>query len=121
MRKRRPTSSPGLEAPDASLDGPTRVRRASTLAPPRDASSREVAPRALLHELEVHQLELEMQNEELLSARNEAENALARYTELFDFAPIGYATLGIDGCIREVNHAGAQVLGLPRSRLIGMD
>jgi PAS domain S-box-containing protein len=120
MRKRRPTSSPGLEAPDASLDGPTRVRRASTVAPSRDAPSHEVDPRALLHELEVHQLELEMQNEELLSARNEAENALARYTELFDFAPIGYATLGIDGCIREVNHAGAQVLGLPRSRLIGM-
>src|SRR5688572_30188802 len=76
--------------------------------------------RSLLHELRVHQLELEMQNEELRAARLETESALARYTELFDFAPIGYATLSRDARIREVNHAGAQLLGLSRARLVGM-
>ena len=46
-------------------------------------------PRRLVHELEVHQVELEMQNEELQAARLEIEEGLQRYTELFDFAPMG--------------------------------
>jgi two-component system CheB/CheR fusion protein len=75
--------------------------------------------RRLMHELDVHQLELELQNEELRSARLELEAGLARYTELFDFAPIGYATLGPNDVVREINHAGALLLGNPRSRLIG--
>jgi two-component system CheB/CheR fusion protein len=73
----------------------------------------------ILHKLEVHQAELEVQNEELRNARAETESALARYTELFDFAPIGYATLSPDGVVRELNHAGACLLGGPRSRVIG--
>jgi two-component system CheB/CheR fusion protein len=73
----------------------------------------------LLHELEVHEIELEMQNEELRTARLELEHGLARYTELFDFAPIGYATLGPFQIIRELNHSGARLLGKERGRLIG--
>jgi PAS domain S-box-containing protein len=72
----------------------------------------------LLHELQVHQVELELQNEELQRARGELELALRRYTELFDFAPIGYARLSADGMIREVNHAGAHLLGRERARLV---
>jgi len=72
-----------------------------------------------VHELEVHQVELELQNEELRAARLETEAGLERYTELFDFAPIGYLTLATDETIREINHVGAQLLGRPRSRLIG--
>jgi two-component system CheB/CheR fusion protein len=72
-----------------------------------------------MHELEVHQTELELQNEELRAARGETEAALARYTELFDFAPIGYATLSANGVIRELNHAGARLLGSVRSRAVG--
>ena len=49
--------------------------------------------RQLVHELEVHQIELEMQNAELLRARDEAETALDKYTDLYDFAPVGYFTL----------------------------
>ena len=73
----------------------------------------------LVHELQVHEIELEMQNEELRGARVEVEAGLARYTELFDFAPIGYATLAPDETIREINHAGARLLGEERSRLAG--
>jgi len=73
----------------------------------------------LLHELEVHQVELEMQNAELRQARNEIESALAKYTDLYDFAPVGYFTLGRDGAISAVNLTGAGLLGIDRSRLLG--
>src|SRR5262249_3469979 len=75
--------------------------------------------RRLVHELEVHQMELELQNEELRVARHETEAGLERYTELFDFAPIGHATVEVDYTIREINHAGARLLGKDRSRLLG--
>jgi PAS domain S-box-containing protein len=71
-----------------------------------------------LHELEVHQIELEMQNEELREARVEMESALARYTEMFEFAPVGYVTVSLDGVLREMNHAAARLLGRMRSQLL---
>ena len=73
----------------------------------------------LVHELQVHQIELEMQNEELRRSRAEVEAWLERYTELYDFAPVGYLTLGPDGSIRQVNLAGASLLGVERARLSG--
>jgi PAS domain S-box-containing protein len=73
----------------------------------------------LLHELQVHQVELEMQNEELRETRREIEAALEKYSRLYDFAPVGYVTLDRDGAIREVNLAGAGLLGRERSRLRG--
>jgi PAS domain S-box-containing protein len=72
-----------------------------------------------LHELEVHQVELELQNEELRNARQTMESALERYTEVFDFAPIGYATLDLQGNVVEINHAGGELLGGERSTFIG--
>jgi PAS domain S-box-containing protein len=83
-----------------------------------DAKVRTEADR-LSHELRVHELELEMQNEELRATRQELEAGLARYTELFDFAPIGYASLDFDATIREINHAGARLLGDERGALVG--
>jgi two-component system CheB/CheR fusion protein len=74
---------------------------------------------SLLQELEVHQIELEMQNEELLAARRESEAALRRYTEIFDFAPIAYFVMDGGGTIRGLNLAGARLLGRERSRLVG--
>jgi signal transduction histidine kinase/CheY-like chemotaxis protein len=71
----------------------------------------------LLHELEVHQIELEMQNAELAHSRLETETALERVTDLFDFAPIGYLTLERSGTILESNLAAAALLGLARSAL----
>jgi len=73
----------------------------------------------LVQELEVHQIELEMQNEELKKIRAELEEALGRYKDLYDFAPVGYILLGGDGSIRQINLAGASLLGLERSKLIG--
>jgi PAS domain S-box-containing protein len=73
----------------------------------------------LLHELQVHQIELEMQNEELQRARIEVEQGLSRYTDLYEFAPVGYLTLNREGEIRQVNLTGARLLGLERSRLVG--
>ncbi|UCV05280.1 ATP-binding protein [Dechloromonas denitrificans] len=73
---------------------------------------------ALLHELRVHKIELEMQNEALRESYHQAEAALARYTDLYDFAPIGYVTLSRDGKIQQINLAGARLLGLGRSKLV---
>jgi formate hydrogenlyase transcriptional activator len=73
--------------------------------------------RRLLHELQVHQVELEMQNEELLRAREELEVSRNKYAELYDFAPVGYFTFDARGLIREVNLAGAQLLGIERRLL----
>jgi PAS domain S-box-containing protein len=72
----------------------------------------------LLHELQVHQLELEMQNSELREARDEVEVQLGRYTDLYDFAPVGYYSINEQGLILDVNLTGAALLGVERSRLI---
>ena len=71
-----------------------------------------------LHELEVHQIELELQNEELKRARAELETVLTRYTTLYDFAPTGYFTLDRKGAILGLNLAGASLLGMNRSALV---
>jgi PAS domain S-box-containing protein len=73
----------------------------------------------LVHELQVHQIELEMQNEELKRARTDAEQAADKYAELFDFAPVGYFVLYPLGVVREVNLRGAALLGLDRRRVTG--
>jgi PAS domain S-box-containing protein len=73
----------------------------------------------LLHDLEVHEIELELQNEELRASRLEAERLATLYTELHDFAPVGYATLAEDGTICTVNFAAANLLGIERSNLVG--
>jgi len=72
----------------------------------------------LLHELQVHQIELEMQNEELRQANERAEEALRKYTLLYDFAPMGYFTLESDGSISELNFTGAEMLGDKRFSLL---
>lgn len=72
----------------------------------------------LLHELQVHQIELEMQNEELREANETAETALRKYTMLYDFAPLGYFTLEKDGSISDLNFTGAEMLGEKRFSLV---
>ena len=72
-----------------------------------------------LHELQVHQIELELQNAELRTTRDELEAALENYTDLYDFAPVGYFTLAASGVINQVNLTGANLVDLERSRLVG--
>ncbi|WP_423126445.1 hybrid sensor histidine kinase/response regulator [Gaoshiqia sp. Z1-71] len=72
----------------------------------------------LIHELEVHQIELEMQNEELKQAKEKAELAEKKYAELYDFAPSGYLTLTKEGEIIDLNIRAEHLLGKERSHLI---
>ena len=90
-----------------------------SLSSPAASSAEESDTRKLLHQLQVQQIELEMQNEELRLARIEIEKGLQQYTDLYDFAPISYFTLTSDGTIHQVNIAGAALLGLNRQTLMG--
>ena len=72
----------------------------------------------LLHELQVHQIELEMQNEELREANELTEQALKKYTMLYDLAPMGYFTLDQNGSICDLNFTGAEMLGERRFSLV---
>jgi two-component system CheB/CheR fusion protein len=112
-REKKKTSQRGAAA------APPRVHKSKPPSAKAPRGSPDADPLALLHELRVHQIELELQNEELRSARMENESALTRYTELFDFAPIGYATITGDHRILDINHAGAELLRIERERLRG--
>jgi PAS domain S-box-containing protein len=73
---------------------------------------------SLIHELRVHQIELEMQNEELRRAQNDLEISRSRYADLYDFAPVGYLTLNKHGQIVDLNLTAARQLGIERGRLV---
>jgi PAS domain S-box-containing protein len=103
------------EAAELRRKAEERLRKKKTKKP---RSETEQDTQSLLHELQVHQIELEMQNEELKQARVAVEAALERYTNLYDFAPVGYFTLSRDGAIRQANLTGASLLGVERSGLV---
>lgn len=73
----------------------------------------------LIHDLHVHQVELEMQNRELREAQDRLEEVTARYAELYEFAPVGYCTIDPEGRIREINLTATTLLGGPRASLVG--
>lgn len=73
----------------------------------------------LLHELQIHQIELEMQNREMREVQQRLEEARDRYADLYDFAPMGYLTLEETGRILEINLTGAAMLGDERANIIG--
>ena len=75
------------------------------------------AARHNLYELRVHQIELEMQNEELRCAQLDLDAERARYFELYDLAPVGYCTISAEGLILQSNLNAATLLGVPRDRL----
>ena len=74
---------------------------------------------ALLHELQVHQVELDLQNEELTASRNALEDALLHQTFLFDHAPVGYLAIDANTVATEINRAALHLLGMPRMALKG--
>ena len=96
-------------------------QKAEKLLPKKSADLRTMAPQdieGLVHELQVHQVELEMQNENLRLAQEEIEKSRSRYSDLYDFAPVGYFTFDEKGQILEANLTGARMLGLERTLLV---
>jgi len=82
--------------------------------------SEELNLKRLYHELQVHQIELEMQHSELQQSQQTLDLLLEQHTLLFDFSPIGYLTLDSEGYILKCNMIGAGLLGLARSEIIGL-
>ena len=113
MRKAGPISR---DAGDLRQQAERRLAKKRQTAPLRPASESDML--ALVHELQVHQIELEMQNAELLTAQAKAQEAQDRYVDLFDFAPVGYFLLDPETTILEINLAGAAMLGLDRSQAV---
>ena len=84
-----------------------------------DTSAHPESLEQLIQELQVHQLELQIQNEELSRTQVELEAARDRYADLYDFSPAGHLTLDLQGNIVEANHRATMLLDEPRAKLIG--
>lgn len=80
--------------------------------------SSESSVEEMLHELQVYQIELELQNENLRQVQFELERSRDRYMDFYDFAPVGYLTLSTSGVILEINLTGAEMLGVLRNKLL---
>src|ERR1035437_10231378 len=124
-----PSGQPGRQRSKANRRAPAKRAKAPLPSPLRHQAEerlrrqqRDRKPGAdeqpLVHELQVHQIELEMQNEELRASEARLEAALSDYTELYDFAPAGYFTLARDSTILQANLTAASLLGIERSRLL---
>ena len=113
-KKQQPKLAELCRKAEARLRQQKKSRQSKAVVP-----QAETDPQRLLHELEVHQIELELQNAELRQARDDLEVALQNYTDLYDFAPAGYFTLAATGTIRQVNLTGAHLIGTERSLLVG--
>ena len=103
--------SPSPPTPQLRADAEAELARAPRAEAPARPSDE------LLHELKVHQIELEMQNETLRQAQVALEESRDRYVDLYEFAPVGYLTLSNTGMIAEINLTGATLLGEDRRRL----
>ncbi len=95
------------------------VKALTSLQAIRESSSSAEAQQGRLHDLQVYQIELEMQNRELQETQQKLEASRDRYADLYDLAPLGYMTLDKKGGILEINLTGAAMLGVERSRLLG--
>jgi PAS domain S-box-containing protein len=98
-------------------------RRAEEFITKNPSAINEIPPgdvKKLVEDLQIHQVELEMQNEELRRAQLELEAARDKYSDLYDFAPVGYFTFDETARIQEVNLTGADLLGFPKSNLLNL-
>lgn len=107
----RLTSRPRPNPTNARNRAEARLQQSPQPEPDSDWENAE-----LVRELQVHQIELEMSNEELRLAYEESENLRERYADIYDFAPVGYFTLNLHGVIVDMNLAGAVLLGAKGSQ-----
>jgi two-component system CheB/CheR fusion protein len=112
-----------LKGPPATSSPEALRLRADEIAHARPPEAlEELSPaesRKVIHELRVHQIELELQNEELRRTQESLEASRSRYFDLYDLAPVSYFTLNEDGIILEVNLTGSRLLDVARAALVG--
>ncbi len=113
MRKK---SAPVNDFSELRSEAENLLREKQVKIPDSTASAAEMM--RMVHELEVHQIELEMQQKELVQTRDELEKSLKQSTDLYDFAPLGYMTIARNSSILNVNLMAAKMLGIERSRLL---
>ncbi|MHB0915602.1 MAG: GAF domain-containing protein [Thermoleophilia bacterium] len=90
-----------------------------SLQPDRKRDNLDLESAKLIHELQVHQVELEMQQEELVEARDELERSVAKYADLFDNAPVGYIILDEQRLVIDANRSSARMMNLEKEELLG--
>jgi PAS domain S-box-containing protein len=117
------TSSPLLSSDTSDTSDTSDLRRQAekkaALSPEHNKCLSLKETRLLIHDLRVHQIELEMQNEELRRTQEELNAARVRYFDLYELAPVGYCTLCKEGLFLEANLTATTLLGVLRSRLVG--
>jgi len=117
-------SPPGDDAASASSSqarrqqAEARLLKKTARSPDSIEALSPAATRQMLHELRVHQIELEMQNEELRESQVALDAVRARYFDLYDLAPVGYCTISEQGLIMQANLTAASLLGVARSALV---
>ncbi|MFA4876964.1 MAG: histidine kinase dimerization/phosphoacceptor domain -containing protein [Methanoregula sp.] len=109
--KKPGSSFTGLSLRENAEEQLSRSKKNSTVHPSQTAEE-------LIHELQVHQIELEMQAEELRNAHLALKESFDKYLDLYDFAPVAYFTLSREGLVEEVNLTGAALLGIDRIKLL---
>lgn len=127
----QPVAAPTDSGPDMATDQPgtlatileqnMRIRAERLVSTGDGTNPKSLSPdeiKRLLHELQVHQFELEIQNEELCRTQAQLEASQSRYFDLYDQAPIGYLTVSKDGNILEANRTASKMLGTTRSSLV---
>jgi len=131
MTEKEACSGQGVD-PSRDSTGSPQAESGQTLRRQAEARAREKAAhvpenldtlsptevRQVLHELSVHQIELEMQNEELRRTQQELEASRAGYFDLYDLAPVGYFTLSEQGLVLQANLTAAKLLGVARGSLV---
>lgn len=96
-----------------------RAKKKISTKPDKPGVDKEEDIQRLVHLLQVHQIELEHQNQELRIAQEELETSRNKYVAFFDFSPIPYFTLDAEGTIKEVNLSASKMFGIERAKLTG--